>query len=55
MRDPMPNGYASRFAVALLLAMVGLVVGLIFHSSPAALLFALLIAAGAVLVCPSPP
>ena len=51
----MPDGYATRFAMAILLAMVGLTVGLIFHTSPAALLFALLIAAGAVLVCPSPP
>jgi hypothetical protein len=50
----MPDGYATRFAMAILLSMVGLTVGLIFHTSPAALLFALLIAVGAWVICPPP-
>ena len=50
-----PSSYAARIALAILLAVVGLVVGLMFHSSPAALLFALLIAVYALLICPSPP
>jgi hypothetical protein len=50
----MPDGYASRFAMAIMLSMVGLTVGLIFHASPAAVLFALLIAVRAWVICPPP-
>ena len=48
----MPDVYVTRFAMAILLSMVGLTVGLIFHTSPAALLFAFLLGVGAVLICP---
>jgi hypothetical protein len=49
------NNFATQFAMAILLAMTGLAVGLLFHSSPAALFFAIGLAVAAVLVCPSPP
>lgn len=51
----MYDEYAQQLVMAILLAMTGLAVGLLFHSSPAALFFAIVIAVVAVLICPSPP
>jgi hypothetical protein len=51
----MHDEFATQFAMTILLAMTALAVGLLFHSSLAALLFAFGLAVAAVLVCPSPP
>jgi hypothetical protein len=50
----MPDDYASRFALAILLAMFALVVALMFHANPMATAVAILVAAAAVVICPSP-
>jgi hypothetical protein len=47
--------WAAQIAVSILLAVVALVVGLMFHTSPAVLLFALLLCLAAVLISPLPP
>lgn len=47
--------FAAQLAMAILLAMTALAVGLLFHPNFAALLFAFGLAVAAVLVCPSPP
>jgi hypothetical protein len=51
----MHDNFATQLAMAILLAMAALAVGLLFRSSPAALFFAIGLAVAAVLVCPSPP
>lgn len=51
MSDP----YAQQVALSMLLAVVALVVALMWHSSPAALVFAGLLGLAAILACPSPP
>ncbi len=51
----MYDNFATQFAMAILLAMTAVTVGLLFHSSHAALFLAIGLAVAAVLVCPSPP
>lgn len=51
----MIDDFGTQFAMAILLAMTALAVGLLFHPSPAALLLAIGLAVAAALVCPSPP